>query len=375
MTEGSDSKTRWYKIENENEVYSPAILVYPGRIEENILRMINIAGSVNRLRPHVKTHKIPEIVRLQLKYGIKKFKCATIAEAEMAAMSGASDILLAYQPVGPAIKRFLNLKQTFPDIRFSCIADSVNIIKELSDVFDSAIQETEIWLDINVGMNRTGIEPGDAAIEAIKMISKLPMLKFAGLHIYDGHINDQDPELRRKKCNKSFEPVNQLINDITRSGRRSPQIVAGGTPTFPIHAQHAGAELSPGTTLLWDYHSSSNFKDLDFLYAGMLFIRVISKPAANTICLDLGHKAVASEMPQPRVIFPEIEDASIIGHNEEHMVVKTTKADMINIGDVIYGIPWHICPTVDRYEKVTVVREEKASGQWNVEARKRVITI
>src|ERR1043166_1779282 len=89
---------RWFEIANVEEIDSPALLVYPDRAEENIRRMIAMVGDASRLRPHMKTHKLPEILRLQLAHGITKFKCATIAEAEMSADCGAADVLLAHQP-------------------------------------------------------------------------------------------------------------------------------------------------------------------------------------------------------------------------------------------------------------------------------------
>ncbi len=375
MTKGKNHHTSWYIIENEDDVLSPSLLIYPDRIEENILKMISIAGAADRLRPHVKTHKIPEIIKLQLKHGIGKFKCATIAEAEMVAMCGAADILMAFQPAGPNIERFFNLKRSFPDIRISCIADSEEIIKKLSLIAVSGKMETEIYLDINNGMNRTGITPGEGAFELVKLIDDLPMLKFGGLHVYDGHIEEPDYLLRKKKCDESFLPVTELIRILEKAGKKSVKIIAGGTPTFPIHLQRENVETSPGTTLLWDYRSSSIFNDMNFLHAGILFTRVISKPSKNIICLDLGHKAIASEMPQPRAFFPDAGDFKIINHNEEHMVIKTEKAGRMNIGDVVYAVPWHICPTVDRFDMVTVVMNGKATGQWKVEARKRIITI
>jgi len=365
----------WYVIDNMDDVFSPTLLVYPDRIEKNILSMIKCAGSAKRLRPHVKTHKMPEIIRMQMNHGINKFKCATIAEAEMVATCGALDILMAYQPVGPNIKRYFKLIRSFPETRFSCITDSEETIKELSKAASAKNSMTSIWLDINNGMNRTGIQPGEKAIGLFRLINDLPGLNAEGLHVYDGHINEPDYSIRKKICDESFTPVTVLLQELEKAVNQPLKIIAGGSPTFPLHAQHDNVELSPGTTLLWDYRSSSTFSDMDFLHAGILLTRVISKPDKNTICLDLGHKAIASEMPQPRAVFPDIEDAVIINHNEEHMVVKTEKADMLNTGDAVYGIPWHICPTVDRFEKVTVVNDGKATGHWNVEGRRRVITI
>src|SRR3982751_4513709 len=104
-TTETSARTDWYRVSNVDDVASPALLVYPDRVEENIRRMIRIAGGVERLRPHMKTNKLPEVIRMQMDQGITKFKCATIAEAEMVAGCGAPDVLLAYQPVGPNIAR------------------------------------------------------------------------------------------------------------------------------------------------------------------------------------------------------------------------------------------------------------------------------
>jgi D-serine deaminase-like pyridoxal phosphate-dependent protein len=364
----------WYSIRNVTEVSSPALLVYPQRIESNIEKMLKIAGGVNQLRPHVKTHKMAEIIKLQMTYGIHKFKCATISETEMVAGCGAKDILFAMQPVGPNLGRFFQLKQKFGGSRISCIADSEEVIIQLSDMAKKTGMETHVWLDINNGMNRTGISPGENAARLIKMIAVLPMLKAEGLHVYDGHIHERDISSRQKACNEAFAPVISLVKKLTDEGIKSLNIVAGGTPTFPVHALREDVECSPGTLLLWDYGYSSSFTDMDFLHAAVLLTRIVSKPAKDLICLDLGHKAVASEMPQPRIKILGLENYSIIKHSEEHMVIQTSEADKLKIGDQLYGIPWHICPTVDRFDSVSVVTDHKVTAQWNVIARKRKIT-
>ena len=138
------SEILWHQVENLNEVSSPSLLVYPDRIESNIKKMIDIAGSVDHLRPHVKTHKMAEIVKLQMKYGIYKFKCATISETEMVARCGAADILLAIQPVGPNIGRFFKLKQEFKNSKISCIADNEDVIIQLSDMARKTGLETHV---------------------------------------------------------------------------------------------------------------------------------------------------------------------------------------------------------------------------------------
>lgn len=365
----------WHIVDNVADIPSPALLVYPDRIEKNILKMISVAGDVNRLRPHVKTYKMAEVVKLQMRYGIKKFKCATIAEAELVARCGAEDIMLAYQPVGPNQERFFALKKMFPGKTISCIADSVDIIMQLSAKAVIAKETAQIWIDINNGMNRTGITPGEEAENLFKMINELPGLSPAGLHVYDGHLRNPDPDLRKKDSDEAFEPVRLLRKRLTDMGMNPVEVVAGGTPTFPCHAQRPGVELSPGTLLLWDFGYSSSFPDMDFFHAAVLLARVISKPAAGIICIDLGHKAVASEMAQPRIKIAGIENYTITGHNEEHMVIRTEESGKFKTGDHIYALPYHICPTVDRYETVSVVMDGSATGEWKVEARKRKISI
>ena len=375
MENSSASNKNWYQIDTASEVSSPALLVYPDRIEANIKKMIDIAGGADRLRPHVKTHKMSEIIKLQMKYGINKFKCATIAETEMVAECGATDILLAIQPVGPNIGRFFKLKQKFNNVKISCIADNEEIIIQLSDLARKTGLETNVWLDINSGMNRTGVIPGEKAARLYKRIIDSPMLIAEGLHVYDGHIHEPDFSKRKLLCDDGFIPITSLVEELKSDGISPVKIIAGGTPTFPVHALRENIELSPGTLLLWDWGYSISFTDMDFLHAAVLLTRIISKPAKDLLCLDLGHKSVASEMPQPRIKFLNIDKYAILNHNEEHMVIRSVEAAKYKTGDLLYGIPWHICPTVDRHDMVYVINDHKLTGQWTVEARKRKITV
>jgi len=365
----------WYVVENVNEVFSPALLVYPDRIEENIRRTIKIAGGPQYLRPHVKTHKMAQIVDMQLKHGINKFKCATISETEMVAMCGAEDILLAMQPVGPNLDRFFKLKQTFVKSRISCIADNEEIIIQLSEMARKTGIETHVWIDINPGMNRTGVIPGEKAARLYRRVVDSPMLKASGLHAYDGHFHEPDLSERKKNCNNSFNEVISLKDVLEAEGISNIKIIAGGSPTFPVHALRNDVELSPGTLFLWDWKYSTSFADMDFLHAAVLLTRIVSKPGKELLCLDLGHKAVASEMAQPRVKLLGLRNYTITGHNEEHMVIRTAEADKYKTGDHLYGIPMHICPTVDRHASVTPIINHYATGQWDVIARNRKITI
>src|SRR5438132_4565218 len=177
----------WHLVENVDEVPSPALLIYPERVRENVRRMVSmVKGDVARLRPHIKTHKLPELIALQMKQGIIRFKCATIAEAEMLASAGVPDVLLGYQPVGPNIGRLAELIRKFPRTTFSTVADNEQSIREISVAMKAAGLELDLFLDIDCGMRRTGVAPGRQAVELYRRVANSPNLKPAGLHAYDG---------------------------------------------------------------------------------------------------------------------------------------------------------------------------------------------
>jgi D-serine deaminase-like pyridoxal phosphate-dependent protein len=114
---------------------------------------------------------------------------------------------------------------------------------------------------------------------------------------------------------------------------------------------------------------------MEFLIAALVLTRVVSKPGANRLCLDLGHKAIASENPPPRVKFLDLPDTTAISHSEEHLVIETARADGFAIGDCLYGVPRHVCPTVALYSEAMVIRDGRFSERWRITARERRITI
>jgi D-serine deaminase-like pyridoxal phosphate-dependent protein len=365
----------WFALRNAGEVPSPALLLYPERVRENIRRMIRVAGGTRRLRPHIKTHKLAEVVRMQLEEGITKFKCATIAEAEMAAGAGARDILIAYPVVGPNVARLRELAKAFPATALSCVADDRSAIQSLSKVVLDAGRKLEVLLDLDCGQHRTGIAPGAAAAQLYRQIATSDGLCPGGLHVYDGHIHEPDLANRTELYAMAFSPVNGFRRELLSAGLPVPRVVAGGTPTFPIHAKDESFECSPGTCVLWDFGYAARFTDLDFLIAALVLTRVVSKPGANRLCLDLGHKAIAAENPPPRVQFLNLPDTTAISHSEEHLVVETAQAGRFAVGDCLFGAPRHICPTVALYSEAAVICDGRATEQWRIVARERRLTV
>jgi D-serine deaminase-like pyridoxal phosphate-dependent protein len=355
-------------------VPTPALLVFPDRIAENLRRMIARVGDVRRLRPHIKTHKLAPVVALQVQLGIRKCKAATIAEAEMAARAGAEDILVAAQLVGPNPGRLAALARAFPGTVFRTLADDAAAVRGLGAAATAAGVTFDVLLDLDVGMHRTGIEPGPAAVEVYAAIARTPGLQPGGLHAYDGHLRQSGLAERDTAAAPAVARVAALQEELGRAGWAVPRLVWGGTPTFPVHAGRTEVECSPGTCVLWDAGYARGFPDLDFLPAALLLTRVISKPGPGRLCLDLGHKAVASEMPHPRAHFPALPDAKAAVHSEEHLVVETAQATGMPVGAALWAVPQHICPTVALHDRAYVVRGTRVVDEWPVTARARRLT-
>jgi D-serine deaminase-like pyridoxal phosphate-dependent protein len=363
----------WYVLQNVEAIDSPALVVYPDRIEENLRRMITIAGSAERLRPHVKTHKMSAIVRMQVEMGVRNCKCATLAEAEMAAGAGATDILLAHQPVGPKIPKLAALASQYSHARISAVIDDPRIATALSNACSQASCHIELLLDLDVGMGRSGIRPGAEAAELYRLLARLPNISPGGLHAYDGQILAGEKAAREAACEAAMSSALRFRDELVAEGLSVPRFVAGGTPTFPFHAQHPGRECSPGTCVLHDAQTAHRCPDLDFLNAALVLSRVVSKPSRNRLCLDLGHKAVAADPVQPpRVVWFDLLDATAIMHSEEHLVIESPLAERYQVGDALYGIPWHICPTCALHANAIVARDDQASGTWRIDARDRI---
>ena len=365
------SDSQFFHLENPDHVGSPGLLVDRDRVEQNIgLLMETVGGtdSVARLRPHVKTHKMPELVRLQQQAGIHKFKTATIAEARMVAETGGADVLLAYQPVGPNVQRLAELVRAFPQTTFSALVDNVEALPPILSVLGSQAVPFRLYIDVDCGMHRTGVELGVELDLLRDRLESDDRVSFAGLHVYDGHLHNPDVAVRRAAC----EAIIDRVRDY-QERRPAERIIGGGSPTFAIWAEQTPWECSPGTPLLWDYGYASAHPDLDFRIAAALITRVISKPGTNRICLDLGHKSVAAENPlAERVFFPAIRDAKFVSQSEEHLVIETEIADTLQLGEVLFGFPKHICPTVALHAFATVVSEARTTGEeWRVTARDR----
>jgi len=365
-----------YSVHRPDDLLSPSLVIFSDQVLRNLLAMVKIAGSPDRLRPHIKTHKMPAMIRWLEQLGIGKHKCATIAEAEMAAQANATDVLLAYPVVGPNLGRLARLVETYPATTFRATVDHLLSAQVLSDAMAGASRPLATLVDLDIGMGRTGIDP-DRAVELATVVARLPNLTFDGLQAYDGHIRDFDPAERRQAAAPGLALVVAVRDQLLAAGLPVNRLVLGGTPTFPIHAavDLPGVECSPGTVVFHDAGYAAKFPDLPFEPAATLFTRVVSCPRPGRVCLDLGHKAVAADPSGARLTLVDYPEATLVGQSEEHLIVEGESIASLLPGDHLWAIPTHICPTCALHSWAYVVFEGEVVDRWVVQARDRVLGI
>ena len=376
-----------YHFKGEEEIDSPSLVYYQDVIEENINRAIDLAGGAGRLWPHIKTHKTSALLKMQIGRGIARFKCATIAEAELCAMSGGTHVLLAYPLVGPAITRFVKLINKYKKTMFWAIGDNLQQLELLGKAASENKTPINTLVDVNLGMNRTGVLPQLLEEFYLKAV-KYPGLGLKGFHCYDGHLTNKDISERRSAAFSALDSLWKIKESLEKQGFEIPVMVMGGSPTFSCHRETEGVFLSPGTFFVQDYGTFSKYKDLPFTPGAAILSRVVSHPLRSNLkaglsdngsetggffTLDTGSKAIAAD-PIERGVIADLPEAVSVFQSEEHWVWKLA-GNLPPIGSIVYIIPGHICPTSALYPGLVAVKNGVKTDYWEVEARNRKITV
>jgi len=364
-----------YKFAQSKELFTPVFLYYKDIIEENVKKLAEMSGDPSRLWPHVKTHKSREMIRLQMKYGITRFKCATIAEAEMAASCSPTDVLLAYPLVGPNIRRFVALQKAYPEVNFWAIGDDLEQMRLLGAAAVESGTTIRLLADVNPGMDRTGVtyeKLEDFCVAA----AAIDGLEFRGFHTYDGHVHQESFEERMQLVKGIMEDIYRLQSSVKEKGCTCDTIVMGGSPSFSCYIHFDGIYFSPGTLVINDYDYYCKFKDLDFVPAAVIMTRVVSRPTATTFTLDLGHKAISTDRRLPGTIVGMEETAIPVAQSEEHWVFRMAEGyedQCPKIGDELFVFPTHVCPSCALYPNAPVVSGGEIVETWETTARLRTL--
>jgi len=362
-----------YALRDTSLLVSPALIYYRDIILANTRRIIEMAGGAERLWPHVKSHKTEEMIRMQIDLGITRFKCATIAEAEMTAKAGGRDIILAYPLVGPNVLRFLRLAADYGQAVFYAVGDDLGQLGILSTEAGRMGTQANVLVDVDVGMHRTGVSL-DKLEGFYEAASALKGVALRGMHCYDGHLHDSDFDARKAKVEEIDREVLKVKGSLEKKGLDCGLMVMGGTPTFPCRTGKEGMYLSPGTCFIGDWGYLKKIPDMDFPPGAAVFTRVVSHPAGGGFTLDLGCKGIASDPVGERGTIAGMEEAKPMFQSEEHWVFSLPAGQALPpIGSDCYVIPAHVCPTSALYPQIVVARDGEITGEWQVSGRNRRI--
>jgi D-serine deaminase-like pyridoxal phosphate-dependent protein len=362
-----------YSLKDPSTLVSPALIYYPDIILANTKRTIEMAGGTGRLWPHVKSHKSAEVIRMQVELGIVRFKCATIAEAEMCAAAGGLHIVLAYPLVGPNIGRFLRLAGDYKHAAFYAVGDDYGQLALLSEAAVKAGTTVNVLVDVDMGMHRTGVLL-DRLEEFYERATALQGIVLKGMHCYDGQLHDEDFGARKAKVDAIDREVLRIRDALVKKGFDCGIMLMGGTPTFPCRTEKEGLYLSPGTCFIGDWGYYVSFPDLAFTPGAALLTRVVSQPSPESFTLDLGYKGIAADPAGERGIIAGMEGAKPLFQSEEHWVFSRPAGKPLPaIGSVCYVLPTHVCPTSALYPEIVVARNGQIEDTWQVSARNRRI--
>ena len=365
-----------YRVTGLEDILTPALVVYPQVVAANIaatLRLLN--GKVDRWRPHIKTAKLAYTLKLLIQRGVHHFKCATTLELLTACREGASDVLLAYPVLGANAKRVREIADEFPNTRISVLAENVEQVRQWKGT------SIGIYLDINPGMNRTGIEQSDEGkiVDLARAIESLG-LQFRGLHYYDGQYGGLNERDRISAAHAGYDRLLLLEAAIKRGGVRLPEIVTAGTPTFPCSLTYAGFEgqefvhrISPGTIVYNDATSLAQLStDYGYAPAVLVLTRVVSAPRDGIVTCDAGHKSVSADAGVPTCVVVGHPELTALGPSEEHLPLAVKAGSKgPQVGDYLFLLPRHICPTVNNFDSALLVRDGEVVSVERVTARGR----
>jgi D-serine deaminase-like pyridoxal phosphate-dependent protein len=359
-----------YRIENVEALLTPALVIYPEIVDANIAATLRLlGGDANRWRPHLKTAKLGFIMRRLVGKGVVNAKCSTTIELAAACEAGMKDVLLAYPVVGPNARRVRQIAEQYPNVRISVLVENVEQIAAWSE------SRIGIFVDVNPGMDRTGISQD--GIAAILDVVRAAGSQFRGLHYYDGHMSAASLDEREKLAHKGYDRLMEIVSAVEGAGFPIEEVITSGTPAFPCAATYARFKsgkfvhrTSPGTVI---YSDATSIKQLPaewgYQPAALVVSTVVSHPKPNVVTCDAGHKSVSADAGGPTCAVSGREDMIPLKPSEEHLPIEISGGAVPAIGELLYLIPRHVCPTVNNFDDAVIVEHGRVIGVEHVTAR------
>ena len=354
---------------HKTELDTPALLIDLDKMESNIQTMADYFKTVNAvLRPHVKTHKTPLLAHKQIAAGAIGVTCAKLGEAEAVIHAGIRDVLIANQIVGSQkIARLVNLAKR------SEIMVAVDNPHNVTDISAAAVAKdatVRILIEVNTGMNRCGVEPGQPTLELARHVLRAPNLTFEGLMGYEGHTVAKPNYAER---NTAARQAVQLLVDakhhLEENGIAVPIMSGGGTGTFSITGSIPEmTEVQAGSYIFMD----ATYRNVEgvgehFACALTVLATVVSRPAPERIIVDTGLKVLAKEFGIPQPV--QSEGLEMAGLSEEHGKLNADASVSLTPGDKLEILPTHCCTTVNLHDRYYGIRDGIVESVWDIAAR------
>jgi D-serine deaminase-like pyridoxal phosphate-dependent protein len=367
-----------YTIADAHRLFTPALIVYPEFVQSNLRTIVGLLeGDPARWRAHVKSAKLSSVIAQLVAAGVTHLKCATTLELRVACEAGASDVLVAYPIVGPKTGRVAQLAVQYPHVAVSALVEGEEGVAAWTG------SNVGLFVDVNPGMDRTGIP--DASVETIVGTARAIVhagLRFGGVHYYDGHLSSMAREDAETTAHRGYDRLLALVAAIERAGVRVPEIITAGTPAFPFSLSYPGFRqkaalfthrVSPGTVVYNDATSAGQLPaHWDLRPAAIVATTVVSHPAPGRITCDAGHKSVSADAGVPTCVVLGRPDLQPLKPSEEHLpIAVATGAPTPAIGEILYLVPRHVCPTVNNFEEAVIVRSGRIASVERVTARGR----
>lgn len=317
--------------------------------------------------------KLSYTLQLLIERGVRNFKCATTLELMTACDAGAADVLLAYPIMGANARRVREVAEQFPRTKISVLAENEHQVTQWRG------SGVGVFLDINPGMNRTGIEVSqpDRICSLIRQIQSTG-LQFRGLHYYDGQYGGLEEPQRTAAAHAGYDKLLELVRTMERHGLHIAELITAGTPTFPASLSYTGFRdrfihrISPGTIV---YADATCLAQLPASYgyapAALVLSRVVSHPHDGIITCDAGHKTVSADAGVPTCLVLGHSEMSPLSPSEEHLPIQLTGGASTPVGEPLYLLPRHICPTVNNFDSALLVRDGRVAAVEKVTARGR----
>lgn len=355
---------------------TPALVLDLDKFEKNLAALALMCGvSGQRMRPHAKTHKCSEIAKRQIEAGAVGVCCATLHEAENMVAAGVEGVLISSPVVGASkINRLIEANRRAP--RLKAVVDNPTNLRELADAAGRAEKPLEVLVDIDVGMQRTGVNDIETAIELARQIQHSQNLAYRGIQAYSGKVQHIDDYGERKAAySQQLSMLQQLLDALSDAGLKPDIVTGGGTGTHDIDREMGlFTELQTGSYIFMDveYNAVELQAGGDSPFETSLFMQcsVVSNNADGFVTIDGGYKCFATDGPKPAVLDPNLPGATYDRFGDEHGKIDLASGSAKpGLGTPVTLITPHCDPTVNLHNYYHCVRGDRLVDIWPVDGR------